>query len=136
MAQVYALLADGTTVEIRPAGQDDFNAVKAIRKAISPDNTYMRFFDVSRLVAEVEARRISEDPVPGQVALLALAGDEVVGLAGFVSEVPEQAGSRSGGPPHAPPWRRHAAPRAPGLVRRQSQIATFAAETLTETRPC
>ena len=71
--QVYALLADGTTVEIRPAGPGDFNAVKAMHQAMSPDNTYMRFFNISRLAAEIEARRICRDPVPGQVALLALA---------------------------------------------------------------
>src|SRR5580658_7875952 len=34
--QVYALLADGTTVEIRPAGPDDFGAVKAMHEALSP----------------------------------------------------------------------------------------------------
>jgi hypothetical protein len=37
--QVYALLADGTTVEIRPAGPGDFGAVKAMHEALSPDNT-------------------------------------------------------------------------------------------------
>ena len=55
---VYALLADGSTVEIRPAGPADFDAVKAMHEAMSPDNTYMRFFNVSRLAAENEARRI------------------------------------------------------------------------------
>src|SRR5258707_14619755 len=83
--QVYALLADGMTVEIRPAGPEDFDAVKAMHKAMSPDNTYMRFFHVSRLAAEAEARRICKDPVPGQVALLALADDAVVGVASYVA---------------------------------------------------
>ncbi len=87
MAQdlVYALLADGTTVEIRPAGPADFDAVKAMHQAMSPDNTYMRFFNISRLVVETEARRICQDPEPGQVALLALAGDKVVGVASYVA---------------------------------------------------
>jgi hypothetical protein len=39
--QVYALLADGTTVEIRLADPDDFGAVKAMHEALSPDNTYL-----------------------------------------------------------------------------------------------
>src|ERR1700730_16420356 len=82
---VYALLADGTTVEIRPAGPADFDAVKAMHQAMSPDNTYLRFFNISRFAAETEARRICKDPVPGQVALLALAGDEVVGVASYVA---------------------------------------------------
>jgi acyl-CoA synthetase (NDP forming)/GNAT superfamily N-acetyltransferase len=92
-APVYALLADGTTVEIRPAVPGDFDAVKAMHEAMSPDNSYLRFFHTSRLNAEIEARRISRDPAPGSVALLALAGPEVVGVASYVplTEQPEQA---------------------------------------------
>jgi acyl-CoA synthetase (NDP forming)/GNAT superfamily N-acetyltransferase len=79
----YALLADGTTVEIRPAGPADFDAVKAMHEAMSPDNAYMRFFNLSRLAAETEARRICRQPRPGHVALLAVSGDEVVGCASY-----------------------------------------------------
>jgi acyl-CoA synthetase (NDP forming)/GNAT superfamily N-acetyltransferase len=81
--QVYALLADGTTVEIRRATPDDFDAVKAMHAAMSPDNAYMRFFNISRVAAEVEARRICRYPAPGDVALLALAGGEVAGCASY-----------------------------------------------------
>ncbi len=79
----YALLADGSTVEIRPAGPADFDAVKAMHGAMSPDNAYMRFFNLSRLAAETEARRICREPRPGQVALLALSAGEVVGCASY-----------------------------------------------------
>jgi len=68
---VYALLADGTTVEIRPAEPDDFDAVKAMHDAMSPDNSYLRFFNMSRLSGEIEARRICRNPAPGTAALLA-----------------------------------------------------------------
>src|SRR5690242_10720067 len=90
---VYALLADGTTVEIRPARPDDFDAVKAMHQAMSPDNTYKRFFNVSRLSAENEARRVCLDPRPGQASLLALAGGKVAGVASYIPlrEHPEQA---------------------------------------------
>ena len=84
MALVYALLADGTTVEIRPAGPGDFDAVKAMHKAMSRDNSYMRFFNISRLAAEIEARRICRDPAPGQMALLAISDGEVAGVASYV----------------------------------------------------
>jgi len=80
---VYALLADGTTVEIRPARPDDFDAVKAMHEAMSRDNTYLRFFNVSRMAAETEARRICRDPAPGSAGLLALAGGEMVGVASY-----------------------------------------------------
>ena len=73
---VYALLADGTTVEIRLAVPGDFDAVKAMHEAMSPDNSYMRFFNVSRLSAEIEARRISRNPALGSAALLAVANGE------------------------------------------------------------
>ena len=94
--QVYALLADGTTVGIRPAGPDDFCAVKAMHEALSPDNTYLRFFNLSRMAAGTEARRICRDPSPDQVALLALSDGEVVGCASYVT-VGERAPGRQGG---------------------------------------
>ena len=81
--QAYALLADGTTVEIRPAGPADFDAVRAMHGAMSPDNAYLRFFNLSRLAAETEAQRICRDSGPGRVALLALAAGEVVGCASY-----------------------------------------------------
>ena len=80
---VYALLSDGTTVEIRPAGPDDFDAIKAMHDAMSPANTYMRFFSLSRLAAQTEARRVTRAPGPDHCALLALAGGEVVGTASY-----------------------------------------------------
>jgi acyl-CoA synthetase (NDP forming)/GNAT superfamily N-acetyltransferase len=80
---VYALLADGSTVEIRPAGPADFAAVKAMHEAMSPENAYFRFFSLSRTAAETEARRICREPGPGRAALLALAGGEVVGCTSY-----------------------------------------------------
>jgi GNAT superfamily N-acetyltransferase len=88
---VYALLADGTTVGIRLAGPGDFDAVKAMHEAMSPDNLYLRFFNLSRVAAETEARRVCRDPEPGSAALLALSGDEVVGVASY-AEIGERSG--------------------------------------------
>ena len=84
VGQAYALLADGSTIEIRQAGPADFDAVKVMHEAMSPDNIYMRFFNLSRLAAETEARRICTGPArPGHVTLLALLADEVVGCASY-----------------------------------------------------
>ena len=80
---VYALLADGSTVEIRPAGPADFDAVKAMHEAMSPDDAYLRFFGFSRTAAETEARRMCREPRPGQVALLALVEGQVVGCGSY-----------------------------------------------------
>ena len=93
---VYALLADGSTVEIRPAGPADFDAVKAMHEAMSPDNSYLRFFNRSRRAAETEARRVCRAPRPGHIALLALSDGKVVGCASY--DVPAERGSGDGRP--------------------------------------
>ena len=50
---------------------------------MSPEDAYLRFFGFSRTVAEAEAWRICRQPRPGRVALLALEGGEVVGVASY-----------------------------------------------------
>jgi acyl-CoA synthetase (NDP forming)/GNAT superfamily N-acetyltransferase len=80
---MYALLADGRTVEIRPATQADYAAVKDMHEAMAPSNTYLRFFSLSRLAAGQEARRVTREPGPDHAALLALYDGQVVGLASY-----------------------------------------------------
>ena len=70
-------------MEIRPATPADFAAVKAMHEAMSPDNAYLRFFSLSRLAAEQEARRVTRAPGPDHAALLALYDGQVVGLASY-----------------------------------------------------
>jgi GNAT superfamily N-acetyltransferase len=79
----YALLADGTTVEIRPATPGDYDAVKAMHTAMSPDNSYLRFFNFSQLSAEREAERMCRERRPGRTALLALADGQVAGCGSY-----------------------------------------------------
>jgi len=86
----YALLTDGTTIEIRPAWPDDFAAVRDMHAKMSPDNLYLRFFSMSPMVAEAEARRICREPGPDHAALLAMLDGEVVGCGTY-----EQAGAGS-----------------------------------------
>ena len=81
--QSYGLLADGTTLTIRPAGPEDYEPVKQLHEAMSPDNLYFRFFSASQVSAEREARRVCLAGGPGLVALLGLLGDEVVGVASY-----------------------------------------------------
>ena len=81
--QSYALLADGTTMTIRPAAPGDYGPVRQLHEAMSPDNLYFRFFSASRVSAEREARRVCRQDDPGLVALLGLLGDEVVGVASY-----------------------------------------------------
>ena len=86
----YALLIDGVTIEIRAARPEDFDAVRDVHAKMSPDNLYLRFFSMSPLAAEQEARRICREPGPDHAALLAVLDGEVVGCGTY-----EQAGTGS-----------------------------------------
>ena len=108
---------------------------------MSPDNLYLRFFNLSRMAAEVEARRTCRNPRPGHVALLALADGEVVGCASY-DVLAEPAGSGVGPGvaevAFAVADHMHHKGIATLLlehlvsVARSYQITTFTAETLTE----
>lgn len=52
---VYALLVDGTTAKICPHARRTTPAVRDMHAAMSPDNMYLRFFNLSPRVAEQEA---------------------------------------------------------------------------------
>jgi acyl-CoA synthetase (NDP forming)/GNAT superfamily N-acetyltransferase len=80
---VYALLADGSTVEIRPAAGSDFDAVLRMHRAMSPENIYFRFFSLSPAAAEGEANRICRPAAPDHAVLLAWLAGELVGAASY-----------------------------------------------------
>ncbi len=79
----YALLTDGSTVEIRAAGSQDATAVREMHAAMSPDNMYLRFFSLSPGAADREARRVSREPGPDHEALLAWLGGRLIGVASY-----------------------------------------------------
>jgi acyl-CoA synthetase (NDP forming)/GNAT superfamily N-acetyltransferase len=80
---MHALLTDGSTVEVRPARVQDFEAVRAMHAAMSEDNIYLRFFSMSPSAAEWEARRVCRAPDSDHVALLAWQDDRLVGVAAY-----------------------------------------------------
>ena len=61
-AGTYALLTDGSTVEIRDPVAADADAVRDMHAAMSPENMYLRFFSLSPLSADREAVRICREP--------------------------------------------------------------------------
>ena len=79
----YALLADGATMTIRPAGPADHALVRQLHEAMSPENLYFRFFSANRAAAEQEARRVCREAGPDHGALLGLLGDELAGVASY-----------------------------------------------------
>jgi acyl-CoA synthetase (NDP forming)/L-amino acid N-acyltransferase YncA len=77
----YALLVDGTTVEIRPVRADDVAGLKRLHRAMSPQSLYLRFFGTSPWVAEQMAVRLCQDPALAGHAVVASQGGEIVGVA-------------------------------------------------------
>ena len=82
-AATYALLTDGGTVEVRQARAQDFEAVRAMHAAMSPDNMYLRFFSMSPAAAEQEARRVCREPDAEHAALLAWQDGRLVGVGAY-----------------------------------------------------
>ena len=79
----HALLADGTIMTIRSAGPGDYEPVKRLHEAMSPDNLYLGSFSMSRVAAEREARRVCRQAGPDRGALLGLLDEELVGVASY-----------------------------------------------------
>jgi acyl-CoA synthetase (NDP forming)/GNAT superfamily N-acetyltransferase len=79
---VHALLADGTTVQIRPTTPDDLAALRALFAGLSTESIRLRFFAAGHAAGEQAAERLCE-PDPDRIALLAVAcgprGENVVG---------------------------------------------------------
>ncbi len=130
----YALLTDGATVRIRPAIPEDADAVRAMHAEMSEDNSYLRFFSLSPLNADREARRICRAAGPDHLALLAWSGDALAGVASYevidrprVAEVAFSVADEMHGHGIATLLLDYLV-----SVARQRQISTFTAETLGE----
>lgn len=81
--RAHALLADGRTVEIRPARPEDRTGVEGLYERMSPENLRLRFFGSGRGLGRQAARRVCGPPRPGCLALLALHEGRVAGIAEY-----------------------------------------------------
>jgi acyl-CoA synthetase (NDP forming)/RimJ/RimL family protein N-acetyltransferase len=79
----YALLADGSTVEIRAARLADAEDVRRMHEELSPGNAYFRFFSFSPQAPEREAQRLTRPAGDDHVALLARLGGDLIGVASY-----------------------------------------------------
>ena len=133
-AATFALLIDGRTIEIRPATPQNEDAVRDMHAALSPENSYLRFFSLSPLNAEREAQRVCREPGPDHVALVAWLGDELAGVAGYeLTGTPGTAEIAFAVPDHL----HHLGIATLMLehlvsIARQHQVKAFTAETLAE----
>ncbi|MGK3941512.1 GNAT family N-acetyltransferase [Streptomyces caeruleatus] len=81
--RTHALLADGSTVCIRPALASDHEQVQGLYEEMSPENLRLRFFVASRRSAKAAADRACAAPHAGYRALLAERAGQVIGLAEY-----------------------------------------------------
>ena len=130
----YALLADGATIEIRPAQPDDVDEVREMHHQMSPDNAYFRFFSFSPQAPEREALRICRPEDPQHAALLARLDGQLVGVASYeptarpgVAEIAFAVSDEMHGRGVATLLLEHLVSLA-----RQRRLTAFAAETLPE----
>ncbi|WP_329267809.1 bifunctional acetate--CoA ligase family protein/GNAT family N-acetyltransferase [Streptomyces sp. NBC_01451] len=82
---VHALLADGTTVCIRPVERADHEQLQGFYEEMSPENLRLRFFGTSRRSAELAADQACAPAHPGHRALVAETEGRVIGLAEYVT---------------------------------------------------
>ncbi|MFF9000480.1 GNAT family N-acetyltransferase [Streptomyces achromogenes] len=80
---VHALLADGTTVCIRPVSPADHDQVQGLYEEMSPENLRLRFFSLSPRSAGRAADRACARAHPGYRALLAETHGQVIGIAEY-----------------------------------------------------
>ncbi|GAB7110026.1 bifunctional GNAT family N-acetyltransferase/acetate--CoA ligase family protein [Streptomyces phaeofaciens JCM 4814] len=80
---VHALLADGTTVSIRPVLPSDHAPLRRLYEEMSPENLRLRFFAAGRRSAVMAADRACAPARPGYRALLAETDGRVIGLAEY-----------------------------------------------------
>jgi acyl-CoA synthetase (NDP forming)/RimJ/RimL family protein N-acetyltransferase len=130
----YALLSDGSTVEIRPARPEDADDIRRMHEQMSPDNAYFRFFSFSPRAPEREALRLARPEAPDHAALLARLEGKLVGVASYepterpgVAEIAFAVSDEMHGRGVATLLLEHLVSLA-----RQRRLTAFAAETLPE----
>jgi acyl-CoA synthetase (NDP forming)/RimJ/RimL family protein N-acetyltransferase len=130
----YALLSDGTTIEIRQAQPDDADDVREMHQQMSPGNAYFRFFSFSPQAPEREAQRLCRPSDPEHAALLARLDGQLVGVASYeptarpgVAEIAFAVSDEMHGRGVATLLLEHLVSLA-----RQRRLTAFAAETLPE----
>jgi hypothetical protein len=80
---VHALLADGTTVCIRPVVSGDHDQLQGLNEKMSPENLRLRFLAASRRSAALAADRACAPARPGYRALVAEADGRMIGVAEY-----------------------------------------------------
>ena len=85
-----ALLADGRVVQVRPIDPTDAARLVHFHESLSPETTRLRFFTPHPYLSEAEVARFTTVDHHDREALVALADDELIGVARFDREAGSQ----------------------------------------------
>ena len=77
-------LNDGTAVRLRPIRPDDKPRLREILARLSPRSRVMRFFTARSHLSDAELRYLTEVDGTDHLAILAMRGDESIGVARFI----------------------------------------------------
>ncbi|HEX4820403.1 MAG TPA: GNAT family N-acetyltransferase [Acidimicrobiales bacterium] len=78
-----ALLSDGTLVQIRPIDPSDSDRLVRFHDALSPETIRLRFFSFHPHLSEAEVSRFTTVDHHDREALVAVSGDELLGVARY-----------------------------------------------------
>ena len=85
-----ALLADGRVVQVRPIDPTDAARLVHFHESLSPETTRLRFFTPHPYLSEAEVARFTTVDHHDREALVALADDELIGVARYDREAGSQ----------------------------------------------
>ena len=78
-----AVLSDGGTVHIRPVRPDDADRIEAFHGRQSRESIYFRYFSPMPRLGARELERVVNVDYVSRLALVALLGDDIVGVASY-----------------------------------------------------
>lgn len=78
-----ALLADGTTVHVRPMRPEDADRLVSFHSGLSPESIYLRYFSSHAELRPDELHRFTNMDGRDRMALVATVRDEIIGVARY-----------------------------------------------------
>jgi acyl-CoA synthetase (NDP forming)/GNAT superfamily N-acetyltransferase len=85
------VLRDGATRHVRPITVEDADRLRAFHSSLSPETVYFRFFAPYPVLSQRDVERFTTVDYVDRVALIALVGDDIVGVVRYDRIGPDDA---------------------------------------------
>ena len=85
------MLRDGATRHVRPITVEDADRLRAFHQSLSPETVYFRFFAPYPVLSQRDVERFTTVDYVDRVALIALVGDDIVGVVRYDRIGPDDA---------------------------------------------